>query len=90
MREIVESAQFKRDLKKVAKTGRYARADLLDIVAALANDEVLAPKHHDHFLTGNWKNHKECHIKSDWLLIYMLVDEKLTLVRTGSHSELLG
>ena len=41
-------------------------------------------------LSGNWVGHWECHIRSDWLLIYKLTDEVmvLTLVRTGMHSDL--
>ena len=33
---------------------------------------------------------RECHIQPDWLLVYMIEHEKLvlTLVRTGSHSDL--
>jgi mRNA interferase YafQ len=30
----------------------------------------------------------ECHIKSNWLLIYQLTADKVVLTRTGSHSEL--
>lgn len=88
MREIVQTAQFKKDLKKVKHSGRYKIEDLLAIVALLAADKSL-PKHcQPHDLTGNWKSHQECHIKPDWLLIYRLVPEQLLLVRTGSHSEL--
>ena len=41
-------------------------------------------------LSGNWVGHWECHIHSDWLLIYKLTDEVmvLTLVCTGTHSDL--
>lgn len=33
---------------------------------------------------------KECHIQPDWLLIYTIEDDKITLTvsRTGSHSDL--
>ncbi|MFZ2727108.1 MAG: type II toxin-antitoxin system YafQ family toxin [Methylococcaceae bacterium] len=88
MRQIVQTSQFKQDLKKVKLSGRYKIDDLLIIVEQLARDESLAEKYKNHDLTGNWKNHKECHIKADWLLIYQLIDDKLILIRTGSHSEL--
>ncbi|MQT78311.1 type II toxin-antitoxin system YafQ family toxin [Pseudomonas helleri] len=53
------------------------------------NDKPLPEKHRDHALTGNWKDHRDCHIKPDWLLIYCKPDdERLQLVRLGSHSEL--
>ncbi len=88
MRQVVQTSQFKQDLKKVKRSNRYKIEDLLEVVALLANDKPLAEKHKDHSLTGNWQAHRECHIKSDWLLIYQVVEDKLVLVRTGSHSEL--
>jgi mRNA interferase YafQ len=49
---------------------------------------MLSEKYRDHYLTGNWRGHKECHIKPNWLLIYQLTEDKVILTRTGSHSEL--
>jgi mRNA interferase YafQ len=88
VREIVQTAQFKRDLKKLKHSGRYKVEDLLLVVELLANDKPLLESYQPHDLTGNWKLHQECHIKPDWLLIYRLLPEELLLVRTGSHSEL--
>ena len=43
----------------------------------------------DYPLAGEWKDHRDCHIKPDLVLIYRLPDaENLELVRLGSHSEL--
>ncbi|MBV9693274.1 MAG: type II toxin-antitoxin system YafQ family toxin, partial [Alphaproteobacteria bacterium] len=40
-------------------------------------------------LGGDWKDHRDCHIKPDLVLIYRKPDAKtLELVRLGSHSEL--
>jgi mRNA interferase YafQ len=40
-------------------------------------------------LTGEWTDHRDCHIKPDLVLIYRMPDaESLELVRLGSHSEL--
>jgi mRNA interferase YafQ len=88
MKEVVQTTQFKQDLKKLKRSGRYKIEDLLGIVELLACDMPLAERHKDHCLSGNWQAHRECHIQSDWLLIYQLVADKLVLVRTGSHSEL--
>ncbi|EAE9612473.1 type II toxin-antitoxin system mRNA interferase toxin, RelE/StbE family, partial [Listeria monocytogenes] len=30
----------------------------------------------------------ECHISPDWLLIYMISEDNIILVRTGTHSDL--
>lgn len=43
---------------------------------------------HDHSLTGNWADSRDCHIEPDWLLIYRIADSTLHLERTGSHSDL--
>lgn len=91
MRRIEQTGQFKRDYKREAK-GPYRQtlaSDFVSVVTALVNDQPLADKHRDHALTGNWKDHRDCHIKPDLVLIYRKPDEDvLQLVRIGSHSEL--
>lgn len=88
MKIIVQTSQFKQDLKRLKYAGRYDIDDLLVLVDLLAKNEPLPEKHKDHSLRGNWKYYRECHIKPDWLLIYQPLPDKLVLVRTGSHSEL--
>ena len=91
MRTIEQTSQFKRDLKREAK-GQYRAvlgSDFISIVQALAQDEPLPDKLRDHALTGDWKDHRDCHIKPDLILIYRKhTDDKLQLIRLGSHSEL--
>jgi mRNA interferase YafQ len=91
MRTIEQTGQFRRDYKREAK-GPYRQtlqADFAAIITALANDRLLAEKHRDHALTGDWKDHRDCHIKPDLVLIYRKPDATvLQLVRLGSHSEL--
>ena len=66
------------------------KEELWAIVNMLANDIPLPAKYNDHLLTGNWKSHGECHIRQDFLLIYLKTDDNnLYLVRLGSHSEVL-
>lgn len=91
MRTIEQTGQFKRDYKREAKgsRGQMLASDFVAIVTSLANDQPLADKHRDHALTGEWKDHRDCHIKPDLVLIYRKPDtEVLQLVRLGSHSEL--
>ncbi len=91
MRTIRRTGIFKRDYKR-EKKGRHRKTlndDLLKVVAMLANDEPLAERHHDHPLVGEWRDHRDCHIKPDLVLIYRKTDENtLDLVRLGSHSAL--
>ena len=64
--------------------------ELYEVIEKLLNSEQLASKYKDHALTGNYLGFRECHIRADWLLIYSICDEKLTLTasRTGTHSDL--
>jgi mRNA interferase YafQ len=91
MRTIDRTNQFKRDYKR-EKKGRHRDGldeNLLTVVALLVADEPLPENRHDHSLIGNWKDHRDCHIKPDLVLIYRTPDpETLELVRLGSHSEL--
>ena len=80
---------FKRDYKVAMKRGM--RMELLDkVIDMLAMGEVLPEKYRDHALTGNWLGNRECHIKSDWLLVYRIQNDCLILelVATGTHSDI--
>ena len=67
----------------------YLDASLALIVEALANDQPLEPRHHDHALSGEWGDHHDCHVKPDLVLICQKSGaDTLRLVRLGSHAEL--
>lgn len=87
MLELESSTRFRRDLKNCQKQQKDLSL-LQDIIDTLRIQESLPPKNRDHPLTGNYANHRECHITSDWLLIYRVVNNILVLERTGSHSDL--
>ena len=67
-------------------------AQLDEVIAILASGDSMDDKYHDHALSGNYVGHRECHIAPDWLLVYYKEKDilVLTLVRTGTHSELFG
>lgn len=92
MRTIKYTNQFKRDFKREKKSGHHKtklEGELLAVVKLLAADTPLPQRSHDHPLNGGWKDHRDCHIKPDLVLIYRKPDKKtLELVRLGSHSEL--
>ena len=91
MRAIEWTSQFKRDYKRENK-GQYRATldvDLFPVAEALATDQTLEARYRDHALNGEWKDHRDCHIKPDLVLIYRKQDDDtLRLVRLGSHSEL--
>jgi len=88
MREIRQTSQFKKDLKKLAKSGKYKIGELTKIIKMLAEDKSLPESAKDHPLSGNWNDHRDRHIRPDWILVYKLEPGRLILVRTGSHAEL--
>lgn len=93
MRTIEWTVAFKRDYKRTQATPRHKdiEALLLAVGNLLADDKSLPEKHRDRALSGNWKDHRECHLKPDLLLIYKRPDNKtLRFVRIGSHSELFA
>lgn len=51
-------------------------------------DGKLELNYRDHQLVGNYMGRRECHIESDWLLIYKLEDDTIIFERTGTHSDL--
>ena len=85
--KIVYTTQFKKDFKKVSKQGKDL-SKLESVIETIVNKKTLDPKYKDHPLTGRWKNHRDCHIQPDWLLIYRIKQDSLILERTGSHSDL--
>ena len=90
MKTIRKTTQFKKDFKKIKNNTNKINA-LLEIVRKLANGETIPAEFDPHPLTGNYKNHMECHIESDFLLIWFDKNtDEVKLVRLGSHSELFG
>ena len=91
MRRIEPTTRFKRDYKREAR-GIYRAtvdADLKAVLHMLANDLALEPRYRDHALAGEWKDHRDCHVRPDLILIYRKPDAStLQLVRLGSHAEL--
>ena len=91
MLKIVRSNRFKKDLINAIKRG-YDLSLLEEVIEILAKQESLPHIYNDHPLIGKYKNFRECHIKSDWLLVYHIDDYELELFlfRTGTHSDLFG
>lgn len=88
--DLVLSNRFKKDLKLCVRRNLDI-SKLETAVDMLLSGERLPEKYRDHSLSGNWSGHRECHIEPDWLMIYYIEDDvlTLTLTRTGTHSDLL-
>ena len=65
------TAQFKKDIHKLERSGRHDIEKMKTVVRKLLNAESLDVRHRNHPMTGNWKGHRDCHIEPDWVLIYI-------------------
>jgi len=79
--------QFDKDLKRMQKRVKNIEKIKI-IIRSLIAEESLDPIHRDHKLIGNWQGRRECHIESDWLLIYKKEEGRIIFERTGTHSDL--
>jgi mRNA interferase YafQ len=89
MKSLETSNAFRKDFRRILKRG--CNGDMLfSVVALLLAGEDLPQNCHPHKLSGTYEGFWDCHIKSDWILIYDADDHnnKLVLVRTGTHSDL--
>lgn len=89
MYTIKFTSTFKKRYKLMKKRGLdYSLLD--EVVDQLRQGKELDEKYRDHMLKGEYAGFHECHIKSDWLLIYLIENDilTLTLVDTGSHADL--
>lgn len=89
MLKIQYHSKFKKDYKKIIKRG-YSQEDFKTVLNILVSGNPLPEKYRDHNLSGNYIGFRECHINPDWLLIYKVDNDilTLTLIRTGTHSDL--
>lgn len=88
---IKTTSQFRKSYRLAVKRG--LDVSLLEkVVNKLKDGIALDEKYRDHQLSGSMRLFRECHIQSDWLLVYLRQDSvlTLTLVDTGTHSDLFG
>jgi len=83
----VYTKQFEKDLKQCKKRGKNLEKFKI-LAIALLSGKPLDPIHRDHKLVGNYSGRRDCHIESDWVLIYKIDGNNLIFERTGTHSDL--
>ena len=87
MYKPVYTWQFAKDLKLCRR--RHKNLDKFKIIArSLLAGEPLDPIHRDRRLVGNFAGRRDCHIESDWLLIYRIESDTIFFERMGTHSDL--
>lgn len=87
IKKVAYTKQFEKDLKRIKIRGKDI-GKLKSIITCLVHEKSLDKKYRNHKLIGKFKNRQECHIESDWLLLYKLTEEEIIFERTGSHSDL--
>jgi len=89
MYEVIATTKFKKDYKRSTK--RNLEIALLDnLIMFLGEHGEIPIQYKPHILKGKYTGHWECHIKPDWLLIWLIdhTAKEIILVRTGTHSDL--
>jgi mRNA interferase YafQ len=89
MRTPIYTKRFEKDIEKCKKRGLKIK-DIRDVMEKILKDIPLEVRNKNHFLSGDYSGCLECHVKPDWLLIYMLDNEAntATFLRTGTHADL--
>lgn len=87
MRDVIYAPAFRKDRRRVAKRGKDLER-LIAVVTQLAEFGQLSATNRPHKLGGEFEGWWECHIERDWLLIYAVTPDCVTLFRTGSHTDL--
>lgn len=88
MKRLKPSSQYKKDYKRFRNQPEKVMK-LFNILELLKNEKPIPEENRPHMLKGKYAGYMECHIESDFLLIWMDPDSDIiNLVRLGSHSEL--
>jgi mRNA interferase YafQ len=89
MYNVKTTNRFEKDAVKCIKRN-YNFTLLQTVVSLLELNGKLPIQYKQHTLSGKYDDCRECHIKSDWLLIWRQNDDlsEIELVRTGTHSDL--
>ena len=89
MRTFSRTNQIKKDVQRVQSRG-WNLSLLRTVLDLLIEGHELPPQYRDHPLKGNWAGSRDCHVKSDWVLIYTAEGNHVRFERTGTHSDLFG
>jgi mRNA interferase YafQ len=90
MKEIKSGRQFRKDVKRYINQTKKIKK-LYTLIEILRSGEPIPKEYKPHSLIGDYAGHMECHIESDFLLVW--IDETtnvVKLIRLGSHSEIFG
>ena len=87
MRDVVYLPAIKKDQVRMTRRGKNVQK-FIDAVTFLAEKGTLSSRYDAHKLQGEYLGYWECHLESDWLLVYTLTPETVVISRTGTHADL--
>lgn len=83
----VYTKQFEKDVKRCVRPGKNMEKFKI-LARTLLSGNPLDAIHRDHKLAGNLVGRRDCHVESDWVLIYRIEGSFLIFERMGTHSDL--
>ena len=93
MKIVKQTRQFRKDYKKLKRSGNKNIEKLNFVMEQLIDGKKLSSKYQDHGLKGEWNGCRDCHIEDDWVLVYEnIIDndgkEVIIFHATDNHSNL--
>jgi YafQ family addiction module toxin component len=92
MLDIRLDPHYVRDYKKLKKDNYNVKE--LDVVMEKIADERSLNEYYDHSLIGDLQGFRELHVdkkkRSNWLLLYAIVNNAAIFYKTGSHDYVVG
>jgi mRNA interferase YafQ len=89
MYKPVFTKQFEKDTKRCQRRGKDLEKFKI-LARTLLGGHRPDAIHRDHKLAGNLVGRRDCHIESDWVLIYRIQGDLLVFERMGTHSDLFS
>ena len=89
--KLFVKTSYKKDYKNALEQGILDEESekILDaVILSLLNKKPLDLKFKDHPLKHDFKGCRDCHIKSDLVLVYELSADTLSLIRLGRHLDI--
>ena len=71
MYQVKFTTTYKKSYKLMKKRG-LDLSQLDEVIDLLRQGKQLDERYRDHGLSGNYAGFRECHIKPDWLLVYLI------------------
>ena len=91
MYQVIYTRRMRRDIRRVQRRGKDI-SKLILVLDLLSRGETLPEIYRDHQLKGDLEDLRECHIESNWLLVYRIDEGELILLATatGTHADIFG